>query len=202
MPIPLEEHVRQVLLENDRGEKFHQAIHQGWKAFNDLYPQHGRWRRKSSTRHMVWEEIVKRLIQVSYDDPDIHIVEHRDTISLVIEDEILFRVKHADTSLATANYQTCEAQEFDDHTVDLYGYKNLQRVKLCYIPDQFHTNLLWCGIAATSNGKLLWKIELDGVGVVTPPERLPLEEPTSDTAKLAKLKPNSKDANKSNRDAG
>lgn len=202
MPIPLEEHVRQILLENDRGTKFQRAIAEGWAAFNAQYPQRHIWRRKASSRHMVWEEIVERLIKISVDDSDIKVIEHRDTVSLVVEDEILFRVKHADTSLATANYPTGEAVEFDDHSVDLYGFQGLQRVRLCYVPDQYQTNLLWSGVAATNMGKFLWKIELDEFGTVAAPERLPLPETTTNTAKLAKLKSNNQSARKNDGEAG
>jgi len=202
MPIPLEEHVRQILLENERGAKFHYAISEGWKAFNEGYPQRHIWRRKSSSRHIVWEEIVKRLINIAADDNEIQVIEHRDTISLVVEHEVLFRVKHADTSLLTANYPTGEAKEFDDHSVDLYDFKGLQRVRLCYVPDQFQTNLLWSGVAATNNGNFLWKIELDGFGTIAAPERLPLPETTANTSKLAKLKPGSQNAQKKDDEAG
>jgi len=188
MPLPLEDHVRQVLLENDRGVKFHRAVADGWGAFSDEYPQRNQWRRKSTSRHIVWEEIVKRLVQATADDPDVVIVEHRDTMSLVVENEVLFRLKHADTSLLTKNYPTEEAQEFDDHSVDLYGFTGLQRVKLCYVPDQYETNLIWTGIAASYEGQFLWKIELDSVGAIEAPVQLPLAEPEYNTSKLAKLK--------------
>ena len=96
MAVPLEDHVRQILLENGRGVKFHGAVAQGWAALSD-YPQRGRWRRKSTMRHIVWEEIVQRLLQIAADDPRIVPIEHRDTVSLIVEDEVLFRLKFADS---------------------------------------------------------------------------------------------------------
>jgi len=188
MPIPLEEHVRQVLLENDRGLKFFQAAQDGWNAFQSGYPQRHQWRRKSSSRAMVWEEVVKRLVEVSTKDAGIAVVEHRDTLSLIVEDEVLFRLKHADTALITKNYPTDEAQDFDNHEIDMYGFSGLQRVKLCYVPDQFETSLIWVGVSASNKGQFLWKIELDDVGAVAAPEMLPLVELEQNTAKLAKLK--------------
>src|SRR4051812_14478252 len=166
MPVPLEDHVRQVLLENDRGAKFHRAVVGGWSALSGLYPQRHRWRRKASTRHMAWEEIVQRLYEIAADDPQIVPVEHRDTVSLVVENEVLFRLKHADTALITANSPTLEAEDFDNHEVDLYGFRGLRRVKLCYVPDECETRLLWTGVAATNKGRFLWKIELEDKGEV------------------------------------
>ena len=188
MPLPLEEHVRQVLLENERGTHIFNAVHDGWKAFQDHYPQRHQWRRKSSSRHMVWEEVTKRLAAIASSDDGVSLVEHRDTVSIVVDNEVLLRLKHADPSLITRNYPTEEAQAFDDHQVDLYGFAGLQRVKLCYVADQFERNLIWVGIMASVNGRYLWKIELDGGGAVESPIQLPLTEPEQNTAKLAKLK--------------
>lgn len=188
MPLPLEEHVRQVLLENERGTHIFDAVRSGWKAFQDNYPQRHLWRRKSSSRHMVWEEVVGRLAAFTAKDDGITLVEHKDTVSLIVDDEVLLRLKHANTALITQNYPTDEAQAFDDHDLDLYGFEGLQRVNLCYVVDQFERELIWIGIKASLNGKFLWKIELDGAGAVDAPIQLPFVEPEQNTAKLAKLK--------------
>lgn len=202
MPLPLEEHVRLVLLENERGVKFHRAIDEGWRAFADLYPQRHGWIRKSSARHMAWEEIARRLSAVAVSDPGIIPVRHRDTLSLVVEDEVLFRLKHADTALVTQNYPTTEAELFDNHDVDLYGFNGLQRVRLCYVLDQFETKVVWIGVAAHDNGRFLWKIELDGAGAVAAPPVLPFVDSDTDTAKLARLKKSSDETAKKKKDNG
>jgi hypothetical protein len=196
MPVPLEEHVRLVLLENERGAKFYRAVREGWSAYEQLYPQRHSWIRKSSARHMVWEEVGRRLKAVAADDSGMAVLEHRDTLSLIIEDEVLFRLKHADTALMTQNYPTEEATAFDDHDVDLFGYRGLQRVRLCYVLDQYESGLIWVGIAAHDKGQFLWKIELDNGGALAAPERLPLEELDEDTARLARLKSAEKDEKK------
>jgi hypothetical protein len=139
---------------------------------------------------MVWEEVARRLKGIAAEDPGIVVLEHRDTLSLIVDDEVLLRLKHADTALVTQNYPTDEATAFDDHDIDLFGYQGLQRVRLCYVLDQYETTLIWVGIAAHQKGQFLWKIELDDVGAVAAPERLPIEEPETDTARLARLKNN------------
>lgn len=189
MPLPLEDHVRQTLLENDRGAKLYNAAMDGWQAFKELYPNRHRWRRKSASRHMVWEEVVQRLAEVAANDDDIHFVEHQDTVSMVIEGEVLFRLKHADMALVTHNYPTAEAQKYDDHEIDdLFGFSGVQRVKLCYVPDQYMEELVWVGIAAYDQGKLIWRIELQDSGIVKPVAELPLQQPDTNTERLAKLK--------------
>lgn len=200
MPIPLQDHVRMVLLENERGAKIFAAVVEGWKSYQDLYPQRHRWLRKSSARHMVWEEVARRLRGVASVDHGMTVLEHQDTISLIMDDEVLFRLKHADAALITQNYPTPEAEAYDNHDVDLFGYAGLQRVRLCYVLDKFETNLVWIGIAAHNKGNFLWKIELAEFGAVTAsPARLPLEEKEADTAKLARLKDVAEDKNKKKR---
>jgi hypothetical protein len=188
MPLPLEEHVRLLLLENDRGQKLFKAVVDGWDAFKKEYPERHQWTRKSSSRHMMWEQVVKRLKTFAAADDGVAIVLHRDTMSLLVENEALLRLKHADTALVTQNYPTEEAQAYDDHDLELFGYTGLQRVRLCYVLDQFESKLLWVGIAAHNMGKFLWKLELDGTGAVEEPERLPLAEEETDTARLVRLK--------------
>jgi len=196
LPLPLEDHVRLVLLERERGTRLYKAVAEGWNSYEELYPQRHRWLRKSSARHMVWEEVARRLKAVAADDSDVTVLEHQDTLSLIIEDEVLLRLKHSDVALITQNYPTPEAEAFDDHDVDLFGHTGLQRVRLCYVLDTYETSLIWVGIAAHNKGKFLWKIELADTGAVAAPERLPLEHPETDTSKLARLKRVTEEKNK------
>jgi len=134
------------------------------------------------------------------DGPRLKLVGHRDTASFIIEQSVLFRFKHANVALATANYPTPEAMDFDRHDVDLYGYQGMQRAELCYVLNEFETDIVWVGIAASADGNHLWKIELADDGVVPAQTELPFdaeEEEESDPAKLARIKkaqPERKDA--------
>ncbi|MEE4208017.1 MAG: hypothetical protein V2I43_01965 [Parvularcula sp.] len=203
MPLPLKEHVRLVLLENDRGAKFYRAISDGWSEFCEKYPERGTWRRKATSRNNLWELVVRRLLTIVADDDGLEAVRHYDTISIIADDEVLFRFKHADIGLATANYPTAQAEAYDDHDTGLFGRTDLQRVNLCYVLDQFETSILWTGVAASNKGRHLWKIELDGVGAVAPVEQLPTDLPEVDITRLAKVKkPETGNAEKKKRDNG
>lgn len=164
MPTPLEDHVRAVLLERDRGKKIFEAISGGWSDFKESYPESASWLRKSAARNVFCEVVWKRLKLIAVEDAGFKVIEHRDTLSFLIEDEVLLRLKHADTALVTQNVPTVEAQEYDDHERDLFGYSDIQRVRLCYVLDQYETEVIWAGIAAHNKGRLLWKIELSGGG--------------------------------------
>lgn len=187
MPLPLEERVRDVLAERGRGQRLFDAVVLGWESFKINQPRRGTWRRKSSSRHMVWEEVAGHLAQMG-DDPGVKVIDHDDTMSLIFDQEVMVRVKHADTRLVTQNVRTGRAVEYDDHDVSLFGLSGLQRVRLCYVLDQLETRLEWVGIAAHSLGRLLWKIELGAEGLAAPLPRLPMPAPEVDTRRLARVK--------------
>lgn len=189
MPLPLEDHVRAVLLENDRGQRLYEALDDAWSEFINKYPERSSWQRKSASRNLFWECARTKLKQLAIDDKAVEAVEHRDTLSLVIEDEVLFRLKHANSSLMTRNVPTVEATEFDDHDCDLFGRAGLQRVRLCYVLNEFETKIIWIGIAAHDRGRFLWKIELTGRGAErAEPDLLDDLSPEPDTRRLIKTK--------------
>ncbi|WP_440978598.1 hypothetical protein ACQHGV_13580 [Sphingomonas pseudosanguinis] len=197
MPLPLEDHVRGSLETGQRGAKFFTAIHEAWSEFTDEYPERRLWTRKATSRNVFWERVITKLRAIASSDSTIEFVEHHDTVSLVIDDQILLRLKHADIELATRNVPTGQALDFDDHTVDLFGRTSLQRVRLCYILDDYETEIVWIGIAAHSKGRFLWKIELDDSGMVAAPARLPIDAPEIDTTQLVRIKtpaPNEEEA--------
>lgn len=188
MPLPLEEYVRQTLSTGQRGKKFFSALQGAWGEFCEKYPERHLWVRKATARNVFWEGVTSRLRAVAAEDSDIEIVEHCDTVSLIIEDEVLFRLKHADVALVTRNVPTGQSVDFDDHAVDLFGREGLQRVRLCYVLNEYETEIVWIGIAAHSKGRFLWKIELDDEGLVAAPARLPIDAPEVDTTLLVRVR--------------
>ncbi|WP_313606330.1 hypothetical protein [Rhizobium sp.] len=201
MALPLRDYVQQVLIERDRASQIHAAVHNAWQQTKDKYPERGRWVRKSTFRGLMWEAAVRELEKIGHDDPDFSSVFHCDTASFVIEQAVLFRFKHADAALTTANYPTAEAVAFDDHEVDLWGFKGLQRVELCYVLDEFETSVIWVGVAARLHGKFLWKIELDAAGIATPLEGELFREDV-DASKLARIKRPADDQDEEKKDRG
>lgn len=188
MPLPLEDHVRAVLLERDRGQRLFAALRDAWRDFTATYPRRHRWVRKASSRNLFWEEVIPRFRAIELSDDGVEVIAHADTVSVVMDDEVLFRLKHADIALVTQNVPTSEARDFDRHEIDLFGRSGLQRVRLCYVLDEYETSIVWSGIAAHSQGRFLWKIELDDAGLVEAPARLPMDAPEVDTTRLVRLK--------------
>ncbi|MBV1701064.1 MAG: hypothetical protein KGQ46_04515 [Hyphomicrobiales bacterium] len=188
MPLPLKEFVQQVLLEGNRAAKIHRAIRNAWKTADEKYPERANWRRKSTFRGLFWEEAIRELSAIASEDAGFVVIEHRDTVSFILENSVLFRFKHADLALGTANYPTPEATSFDDHENDLYGFAGLQRVELCHVFNEFETEIIWIGITARNMGRHLWKLELSDLGISIPAPELPIVMPEMDTAKLVRVK--------------
>ena len=203
MPLPLKEFVHQVLLERRRNVVFYDAIRAGWADYLSQ-ENRGRWRRRATGANIIWEGAVDYAIRNFLDDPQVFVLPHDDTVSFIIEDAVLLRIKRADHSLKSSNYPTETALLFDDHEADLFGYQGLQRVEVCYVLNQFLTGIDWIGIAANNNGVHLWEIELKGAeakteNVVTPfKSGTPAQE--SNIKGLARLRKSTGEADNENKD--
>lgn len=185
MPTPNENHVRQVLAKNGRDQKLLAALRHGWDR-RKSYPNHARWRRKTTRAHAVWEEAVDRFIELLAGDRGVHVEAHHDTVSFIFEDTVLLRLKKADTTLRSRNVQTALSDLFDVHEVDLFGFQGHQRVEAVYVLNRFETQIFWAGIVATDHGNHLWHFELtEAVADNVKPLPLP---PRKTTATLAKLR--------------
>jgi hypothetical protein len=188
---PLQEFVQQVLGEHGRGEKIRQAFEYANAKVNEIAVA-ATSRRKSTRRAIFWELAVDKLIELTIDDPGLHVVEHYDTVSFIFDDAILIRLKKADMSLQTSNYPTPTAELFDVHQYDLFGFTGLQRVEAIYIPNKFETEIIWSGVVAHQGDVELWHFEfVPPIAVPTAVLPAPVQPPPED---LAKVKDQTKDA--------
>lgn len=191
MSKPLKEYVQQVLAEHERGEKIRLAFEYA-NAVVNATPESVNWRRKGTRRAIFWEAAVDKLIELTADDPGLHVVEHLDTVSFIFDDAVLLRLKKANLTLHTSNYPTPTAELFDVHEVDLFGFTGLQRVEAVYIPNHFETDIVWCGVVAHHGDVELWHFDLPEPAIA-PPVTLPTV-PAPAAEDLAKLKSQPKDA--------
>ena len=159
MPTPHQPTVRKLLKDRGRDAILRDAIESAWTKVKAM-PDRAWWRRKTTTAELVWEHMVENAIAGFADDADVRVVAHHDTISFLIEEKVLMRVKKADLQLRTRNYPTAQATLFHDHEVDLFGHAGLQRVEATYVLNRFATDIDWIGIVAQEQNSLLWQFEL------------------------------------------
>jgi hypothetical protein len=159
MPTPHQPTVRNLLKERGRDVILRNAIEDAWSKVKAM-PDRAWWRRKTTSAELIWEHMVHNAIAGFADDPDVRVVAHHDTISFVIEDMVLLRLKKADLQLRTRNYPTAQASLFHTHEVDLFGHSGLQRVEATYVLNRFATDIDWIGIVAQEQDNVIWQFEL------------------------------------------
>lgn len=185
--IPNEDIVKKILAKHERDAKIFEAISFGFEAAKNN-PDSGKWRRKTTRRHICWEAGVDKLIELLADDPGIQFLPHNDTMSFIFDDKVLVRLKNANITLRTSNFPTNLAELFHVHRADLFGYEGLQRVEAVYVADRFEAQLVWTGIVAREKKKHLWHFEVGPEAIPAAPV-LPMPvapQPPAET--LAKLK--------------
>lgn len=160
MPTPQQPTVRQLLGKNGRHVILRRSLEDAWEEVKATRKPW--WRRKTTVAELFWEEAVENTITGFADDAGIVVVPHHDTVSFVIEDTVLMRIKKADLQLQTHNYPTPQAMLFHEHDVDLFGHAGLQRVEAVWVPDRFESDLDWIGIVAKEHNHVLWQFELGG----------------------------------------
>ena len=188
MPLPLKESVRQVLSEHDRSTKIRTAIYLAFQTVCETYPQRSWFRRKATIRDLMWEHSVDNLIGSIGSDPGVYVLRHHDTVSFILDDAVLLRVKKADLELKTSNYPTALANLFYEHEKDLFDHPGLQRIEAAYVLNQFESKVDWVGIVAWEQDKKLWHFELEDAPSMVPvlPLHQPVKRPISDLAKPKK----------------
>lgn len=182
MPIPDETTVRRVLSRNDRDVRIRSCIEMAWTNLAENFPDRAWWRRKSTTRSVMWENSVQGVVVALEGDSGINVIPHNDTVSFIADDTVRFRLKKATTSLFTSNYPTFLAGLFHVHQADLFGHEGHHRVEVVHVFNRLHNALDWIGIVAREKSKLLWQYELPqgGAVVVALPPSPPMK-PASDS---------------------
>lgn len=193
MSKPLKEFVQQVLAEHNRGEYLRQSLEYADSMVSAL-AMSATWRRKGTRRAVFWEFAVDKFIELTQDDPGLHVQEHHDTVSFIFDKEILVRFKKADIGLHSSNYPTPTAELFHEHQADLFGFTGLQRVEAVYVPNQFDTGIIWTGVVARDGDKELWHLEL-AAPVTAPTAALPPQTAAS-ADDLATVKNQAKNADR------
>lgn len=197
MPIPNEDIVREVLTRHDRDIRCRESVEQAWSAVASQYPSRAWWRRKSTTRALMWEHSVDNAVAAFEGSPGVKAISHNDTCSFILDDIVLLRFKKASIQLISSNYPTPLARLFHRHEPDLFGHEGHHRVEVAHVFSRFESKLDWIGIVARQEKKILWDFELRSGGAVVEP--LPLPEPSAPAAERV-LRPVRPDADEVDKD--
>jgi hypothetical protein len=196
MAVPDRDKIVSILERNNRDLLCRKAIESAWSVVKAQYPGLSWFRRKTTVRSLMWEHSVHAVVAALADDADIRAVTHHDTISIIMDDAALMRLKKADGSLITSNYPTPLAGLFHRHERDLFGHEGFQRIELVHVFNPLQTELVWIGVVARDARKnVLWQHELrTGTGGATI-HQLPIQ-PRPTSAADTVLRPVKPDAEK------
>jgi hypothetical protein len=191
MPAPSLPLVDAILGQRNRKEVIRSAISGSWDTFVTTYPQRAWWRRKSTRAALLWEHSVENAVQAFDADDGVRPIPHDDTLSFVIDQQVLVRFKKADLELKTRNYPTFLAQLFHTHEEMLPGFEDLHRVEAAYVLNQYQTGIDWIGIVARNRDNVLWRIDLGGMrdAATIQPERAAAKETAAERVLRAKKTP-------------
>jgi hypothetical protein len=192
MAHPVESVIRETLRKQQRGVRLRAAMTGAWQTLKDDFPDRAWWRRKSTRAAIVWEEAVNNAIASFSDDKGINPVRHFDTVSFVVDDAVLIRLKKVDMELRSSNVQTVLSSMFHRHDADLFGYSGLQRVEAAYVLNKFETDMAWVGIVAREKKTNLFHFEFSELGaaagsLLTFPETT--KSSPEDIAKIRRILP-------------
>ncbi len=171
MAVPDEDVVREVLAKHDRDIRCRQAVKDAWGAVRRDYPNRAWYRRKSTSRALVWEHSVQMAADLLGDDPGIRVIPVNNTILFLFDDTVLLRFKKAGLQLRSSNYPTKSALLFhsDKSDKDLFGHEGHHRVEIAHVFDRFEIDLDWVGVVARKGRKVFWNFEIrEGSAVVEP----------------------------------
>ncbi len=198
MPAPDETIVRRVLAQNERDVRIRSCIEKAWSDLKVKYADRAWWRRKSTTRAIMWENSVQAVLAELGTDEGVRPIPHDDTVSFIADDLVRFRLKKASLSLFTSNFPTPLADLFHRHDADLFGHIGHHRVEVVHVFNRYKTALDWIGVVAREKTEVLWKFELPqgGASVVAFPPVVS-QKPASDSV----LRPAAVHAGEKNSDA-
>ena len=185
---PSQDQVQAILAKNGRAQAFRDAFLYGWEEAHRRIPEIASFARVSSKRALVWEFTLQRLKSNLADDPGFRTLRHMDTVSIILDGEVLLRLKKADSSRRTSNFPTRQSGLFHCHQQDLFGPPRVSRVQAIYIPNDRETGIEWIGVVAKSvSGDVLWEIKVTDEISAVPVESLP-QGPEREEGPVVKLK--------------
>lgn len=202
---PSQEQVQAILAKHGRAQAFRDAFQYGWEETHRRIPEIASFVRVTSKRVIVLEFALQRLKRLLADDPGFLMLRHLDTVSIVLDGEVLLRLKKADRNRRTSNLPTRQSELFHCHQQDLFGQPGVSRVQAIYVPNDRETGIDWTGVVAKSaSGDVLWEIEFTDEISAESVECLP-REPEREEGPVVKLKdtaqaPNREKINKGTKD--
>jgi hypothetical protein len=130
-----------------------------WEDWMDS-SEAGRYLFPRTRATVVHDRMVDRALAVLPSLPGINHVERDQTVSFIVDDQVLFRFKKGDTSGLSRNFPTQQALAFHDHEQSLFGPLEWVRVEVVYVLNRIKTSVENVFIVARDGNKISWLYDI------------------------------------------
>lgn len=187
MPVPVQELFEETLAKNDRKDALYRAAIGGWEDYK-ASTEFGRWKRKATRAHIVWERMIDRALYDLDEKEGVQVLEENDTVSFVFDEQIFVRFKKGNSNKISNNYPTKLALAYHKHNRDLFGFEGVQRAEIVYVLNERETEVEGVYVVARNNKKVIWDFELESANANV--EALPItpQNPVPSKKRLVRLK--------------
>lgn len=133
-------------------------IREAWKRWQ-AHEFSAHWHKRGRA-NFLWEEMVGLALAQFTPGCGVVAIEKGETVSFVVNQQVLFRFKKGDEAGVSRNVRTGQAIAFHDHSQVLLDLPQVSRVELVYQLNQLETAILDIMIVARQGKTILWKHSL------------------------------------------
>jgi len=164
------------------------AFMRAWKDWRNA-PYAGHWHKRGRA-NFVWEQAIHYAATAISEMPGVKIVPKDHSFHFLVNGEVAFRMKKADSTGFTSNYPTQEALSFHDPQLPLTGIATAQRVEVTYVLDKTETNISDISVVARDCNRIEWTYSLlNGESVAFLPSNQPKAPPAKDSGSTGLVRP-------------
>jgi hypothetical protein len=189
-----EEKTRRVIA-GTRETKLYRAFKDGWEGVRKDHSRYSIWPRTRA--NMMFERLAVRLQETFLDDPGVRCGFANETVKITFDDEIVVRVKKADSRGLSHNVPTEANDLFCGQTMMFPGFEPLDKVEVVYVLNMYGTEITRVVVQARDGDARLWAYPIDDAALdaapVTPLPPRPLPPAADEDLVRPRTKPIVKD---------
>ena len=141
--------------------RIRRVIDQAWADYLTIPFRH-KFLFARTRANIVFDLIAGYLLQEFDDDPKVKLINKDETIKVLVNDTVLFRIKKANEAGLGSNISTQAVMEFVLQESLFAGIlPDLVKVEICYFEDQVGVEIGSVAVTARDGDRLLWSYEID-----------------------------------------
>jgi hypothetical protein len=134
-----------------------EVVQDAWARWMNS-PERQRWHFNRGRANYIFEHVAASAWEMFGDDPRIKVVRKDETLWFLVDNNLVFRFKKADTSFLSRNVPTQQAIAFHDEQAPLF--EELDHVEVVYLVNKIGTAIRDICVVARADKSVLWTISL------------------------------------------